>query len=77
VKNKLHFQAEWLPLVGEVVEIRLHNELVRRGRVDSVTSDGQILWVATDGADARSMFERSRGYSIWMHYSWETATAAR
>jgi hypothetical protein len=35
--TKLHFQAEWLPVVGEVVEIRLHNQLVRRGKVDSVT----------------------------------------
>jgi hypothetical protein len=76
VKNKLHFQSEWLALVGEVVEIRLHNALVRRGTVDSVTPDGQILWVATEGADARSMFERSRGYSVWMEYSWETAPLA-
>jgi hypothetical protein len=75
--TKLHFQADWLPVVGEVVEIRLHNQLVRRGKVDSVTFDGQILWVATHGADARSMFERSRGYSVWMEYSWETAPSAR
>jgi hypothetical protein len=75
VKNKLHLQADWLPVIGEVVEVRLHNQLVRKGRIDCVTSDGQILWMATDGADARSMFERSRGYSVWIEYRWETGPA--
>lgn len=75
VENKLHLQAEWLPVVGEIVEIRLNNKPVRRGRVDSVTPDGQILWLAADGAEPRSMFERLQHYSVWIEYKWETSSA--
>ena len=72
MKNKLHLQSHWFPVVGELVEIRLNDTTVRRGRVDGVTSDDQILWMAADGAELRAMFERSQDYSVWIEYKWET-----
>jgi hypothetical protein len=77
VKNMLHLQAEWFPVVGEIVEIRLYDNTVRTGRVDGVTPDDQILWIASDGADPRALFERSHAYSVWIEYKWETASAVR
>ncbi|WP_442546111.1 hypothetical protein ACSBOX_21510 (plasmid) [Arthrobacter sp. KN11-1C] len=57
-------QPDWLPLVGEVVEVRLHDTVVRQGTVDAVTSDNSILWIAADGAHTRTMMERSEGYTM-------------
>ena len=77
MKNKLHLQAEWFPVVGEIVEIRLHDKTVRTGRVDGVTPDDQILWLASDGADPRALFDRCQDYSVWIEYKWETSSAVR
>ena len=70
--NKLHLQSDWFPVVGEIVEIRLKDTTVRRGRVDGGTSDDQVLWMAADGAELRAMYERSQDYSVWIQYKWET-----
>lgn len=72
MKNVLHLQPEWFPVVGEIVEIRLDGRTVRTGRVDGVTSDDQILWIAADGTELRAMYERSEDYSVWIEYEWET-----
>ncbi|KRE71470.1 hypothetical protein ASG77_10460 [Arthrobacter sp. Soil762] len=77
VKNRLHWQPEWIAVVGEIVEVRLHDKTVRTGRVDGVTADDQILWIAADGAESRAMFERSQGFSVWIEYKWETASTGR
>ncbi|MCZ9884703.1 hypothetical protein [Arthrobacter sp. B2a2-09] len=66
-----HIQPDWLPLVGEVVEVRLHNEVVRHGIVDAVTNDNSILWLAVDGVNPRTMVQRWDGYEIWIDYKWE------
>jgi len=76
VKNKLHLQPAWFPVADEIVEIRLDDKTVRTGRVDGVTSDDQILWIAADGIELRAMFERSQDYSVWIEYKWETASTA-
>lgn len=70
--DKLHLQHDWLPLVGELVEIRHCGRAARIGVVDGVAADGSILWLAAFGAEPRSMFERSQGYSVWIEYKWET-----
>jgi hypothetical protein len=75
VKNRVHLQLKWLPVVGEAVEIRLKDKIIRKGRVDGVTPDDQILWIAADGADPRAMFERAQDYSVWIEYRWETVSA--
>ncbi|BCW84027.1 hypothetical protein DM794_19805 [Paenarthrobacter ureafaciens] len=72
MQDKLHLQHDWLPLVGELVEIRHQDRFVRAGFVDGVTSDGSILWLAAHGAEPRSMFERSQGFSVWIEYKWES-----
>lgn len=66
-----HIQSDWLPLVGEVVEIRLNGQVVRTGVVDAVTDDNSILWVAGHGALPRAMVERADGYKVWIDYKWE------
>jgi hypothetical protein len=78
LKNKLHLQHDWLPVIGELVEIRHGGHAVRTGTVDGVTPDGSILWLAAYGAEPRSMLERSQGFSVWIEYKWEsTATEQR
>lgn len=72
MKDKLYLQPHWLPVVGETVEIRRRDELVRTGEVDGVTADDQILWIAANGAEPRTMYERAQGYSVWIEYKWET-----
>jgi len=71
----LHIQTDWLPVVGQVVEIRLHGQAVRTGTVDAVTSDNSILWLAAEGAYPRVMLERSAGYNVWIRYKWENQTS--
>ena len=41
MKNRLHVQPNWSPVVGENVEIRLRDKAMRTGRVDGVTPDDQ------------------------------------
>jgi hypothetical protein len=71
-KIKRYLQHDWLPVVGQVVEVRRGDQTVREGTVDGVTADGGILWLAADGAQPRCMFERSEGYSVWIEYKWES-----
>jgi hypothetical protein len=74
VKNKLHPQHDWLPVLGQVVDVRQGDETVRTGIVDGVTPDNKILWISADGAETRTMYQRSDGYSVWIEYKWETAS---
>lgn len=61
----LRFQQNWQVLTGQLVELRINFSVVRTGVVDSVTPDGQILWIAADGPLPRMMFERVHGYHVW------------
>lgn len=67
----LHLQPDWLPLVGEFVEIRLAGQPIRTGTVDAVTTDNSILWLAADGGYLRAMVERTEGCEVWIRYKWE------
>lgn len=69
----LHLQHEWPPALGHRVEIRQQNATIRAGRVDAVTHDGSILWLASDGGHPRRLFERSQGYQVWIRYTWESS----
>jgi len=68
----VHLQHDWLPLVGQHIEIRLDGRKIRDGWVDDVTHDGSILWLAADGPHLRAMVERADGYEVWIRYKWET-----
>lgn len=72
-----HKQDDWLPLVGETVQIRYNNRFVRAGIVDAVTTDDAILWLAADGVNQRRLIAKADGYEVWMTYKWETADAWR
>ncbi|HJW01414.1 MAG TPA: hypothetical protein VJ617_20180 [Arthrobacter sp.] len=67
-----HLQHDWFPVLGHTVEIRHWNSTVRAGRVDAVTQDGSILWLAAEGHQPRRLFERAQGYQVWIQYAWET-----
>jgi hypothetical protein len=67
----LHWQNDWVPLLGRAVEVRLYNQAVRTGTVDAVTADGNILWLASHSLHLRRMFARHDGYTVWTHYDWE------
>ena len=45
-----HLQPKWQPLVGQLVIVKLLDKEIRRGVVDAVTDDDQILWLDSDGA---------------------------
>lgn len=70
-----HKQYDWIPVVGEAVQIRNNGEVVRDGVADAVTKDGSILWLAADGAHNRQMIIKDEGNEVWMTYKWETARA--
>jgi hypothetical protein len=72
VKNKLYFQRDWYQVVGERVQIRLGDQIVRSGLVEAVTLDDGILWIAASGGESRALYERALGYSVWIEYKWET-----
>ncbi|MCI0142115.1 hypothetical protein KNN17_11045 [Arthrobacter bambusae] len=73
----LHKQDDWLPLVGEMVQIRISGRFVRTGVVDAVTIDDGILWLAADGVNQRRLISKADGYEVWMTYKWEAAGAWR
>jgi hypothetical protein len=52
---------DWTRLAGEKIEIHDGGKLVDRGYVETTTGDGQILWLAQDGADPRRIWERRPG----------------
>ncbi len=63
---KLDIQHDWIPVIGEWVEIRRHGEVFRSGVVDAVTHDGAILWLVGEGIFPRTMLERVEGYEVWI-----------
>ncbi|VXB05061.1 hypothetical protein ARTHRO9AX_10315 [Arthrobacter sp. 9AX] len=69
----MHRQHDWLPVLGQEVQIKLDGSVVRTGLVDGVTNDGAIIWIAAHGATPRAMFERARGFSVWIDYKWDSS----
>lgn len=67
-----HFQREWHPLVGQQVVMLLNGAVVPYGTVDAVTQDEAVLWLSSDGAETRQLFERSEGFEVWIDYKWES-----
>jgi nucleoid-associated protein YgaU len=77
LNNNVRRQQEWLPLAGEFVEVRLDEQLIRSGWVDAVTSDGEILWIAAQGAEPRTMFERSQCFTVRIESDLDSASDNR
>jgi hypothetical protein len=55
----------WAVMPGTFVEIRRKGRPVRTGRVDAVSLDAELLWIAHDGAVPRQLFEKAEGYEVW------------
>lgn len=72
-----HKQDDWLPLIGETVQIRQYGRFIRTGTVDAVTGDAKILWLAADGVNQRRLISKADGFEVWMTYRWEAAAARR
>lgn len=49
---------DWITLPGAYVEVHCRGQLVDLGTVDSVTHDGNLLWLQQHGADPRRIIHR-------------------
>lgn len=58
--------AVWQNRVGDVVEIRQNEHLVRRGIVEEEMPDGSGLWLAADATDCREYFHKDLGFELWV-----------
>lgn len=54
----------WHLLVGAVVEVRQDGQVVRTGLVEDVTASGDIVWIAADGFDGRTIIDKREGYKL-------------
>jgi hypothetical protein len=52
--------------VGDIVEIRRNEDVVRRGIVEEEMPDGSGLWLAADVTDRREYFHKDLGYVLWV-----------
>lgn len=57
---------DWDLLPGTLVEVRLRDATVRAGRVDAVSLEAEVLWLANDGVYPRQLFEKAEGYEVWL-----------
>jgi hypothetical protein len=64
--QRFYLYQDWERLVGAIVEVRLKGLCVRSGRVDAVTANGAIVWIAQEGALGRVLIDKSEGYEIWI-----------
>lgn len=56
--------TDWTGLRGRNVEVYDHGQFVDRGKVESVTPTGQILWLAFQGNIPRRIIEKLPEVSI-------------
>lgn len=60
---------DWSELTNLHVEVHHRTKLVDAGRVDTVTPDGAILWLALDGVASRRIVVKQPETSIrLLHY---------
>jgi hypothetical protein len=57
---------KWKRLIGLPVEIRQAGHTVASGTVDDAMPDSSILWLAPNGPQHRTMYERSLKYEAWV-----------
>lgn len=59
---------DWSDLLGLRVHVKKDGCIVRTGIVDAVSASADILWISQEGAENRSLYEKSEGYytvSVW------------
>ncbi|MBU8868498.1 hypothetical protein [Paenarthrobacter aromaticivorans] len=57
---------DWSILVGADADIRRNGVTVRRGRVESVTADGTMLWIEGDHTETRRLFDKAENREAWV-----------
>ncbi|WP_083266736.1 hypothetical protein [Arthrobacter sp. U41] len=55
---------EWVLLEGLSVDIHENGKLIDHGRVEAVTEDGCILWLAQEGIRPRRLVEKLPGTEL-------------
>ncbi|WP_017198296.1 hypothetical protein [Arthrobacter sp. M2012083] len=68
----LHPHGCWQPVVGEWVQIKRFGRVIDEGRVEAVTSDDQMLWLAALGVNSRRLIIREQGMDLWLDYKWDS-----
>jgi len=58
---------EWINLIGLAVEVRQNGEVVHRGVVEDVSMDSSNIWIASEGASGRKLYDKGSGYQVWIH----------
>jgi hypothetical protein len=56
--------ADWSRVLGKTVVVRKGQEIIRIGRVETVTHDCRNLWVESQGVLGRKLFSQDDGYTI-------------
>ena len=60
-------EVNWMLLKDAFVEIRRSDgTTIDRGRVDAVTIDGSVLWLAFEGVLPRRLHERLPSIEVWI-----------
>ncbi|MEV7649650.1 hypothetical protein [Arthrobacter sp. NPDC089319] len=54
----------WDLVPGTLVEVHKDGMMLRTGRIDAVTLDADIVWLADNGSHPRGLFEKSEGYQL-------------
>jgi hypothetical protein len=60
--------SNWSDLLGLRVHVTKDGRIVRTGHVDAVSASADVLWISQEGAENRSLYEKSEGYRaipIW------------
>lgn len=70
-----HPHHKWLPLIGEWVHIHQAGVVVDEGRVEDVTEDESVLWLAAEGGKTRRMVFRVDESQVFVDYRWDVAPA--
>lgn len=55
---------DWTSLPGVEAEVRLNGNSICSGKVDAVTADGEILWLAP-AAGTRKLYEKAEHFQAW------------
>lgn len=64
VASKTGQSAEWTLLEGLSVDVHESGKFIDRGRVEAVTKDGCILWLAQEGIRPRRLVEKLPGIEL-------------
>lgn len=58
-------RENWSGLLGCHVEVHHSGDVVAAGLIDAVSPNGDLIWIAAEGADTRKIYDKASGYEIW------------